>query len=71
MPLYEKVSFKTRLQSGNRIQIPTLVRWRYKLETYQILQVSIRCMSVWQWLSFTSSLLAVEDIFQENSSSYY
>ena len=41
MPLTEKVNFKTRLQRGNRIQVPKFVRWRYKLETDQILKVSI------------------------------
>jgi len=41
MPLLEKVVFIAVLQSGNRLQVPRLVRWRYKLETYQILKVSM------------------------------
>ena len=42
MPLTEPVTFKTRLQIGNRVQVPKYVRWHYKLETNQILEVSIR-----------------------------
>ena len=42
MPLTEPVTFKTRLQTGNRVQAPKYVRWHYKLETNQILEVSIR-----------------------------
>jgi len=40
MPLTERVEFKARIQKGNRIQLPKLVRWRFKLETNQILKVS-------------------------------
>ena len=42
MPLTEPVTFKTRLQIGNRVQVPKYVRWHYKLETSQILEVSIK-----------------------------
>jgi hypothetical protein len=41
LPLTELVSFKTRLQRGNRIQLPKLVRWKYKLEIDQILKVGV------------------------------
>ena len=40
MPLTERVEFKARLQRGNRVQLPKLVRWRFKLETSQTLKVS-------------------------------
>ena len=36
-----KVSFLTRLQVENRIQIPVEIRWRYKLEPGQILRLQI------------------------------
>ncbi len=39
--MLEKVVFNAVLQRGNRLQVPRLVRWRYKLETYQILKVSM------------------------------
>jgi len=32
LPLTEKVKFKTLLQHGNRIQVPKLVRWQFKME---------------------------------------
>jgi hypothetical protein len=35
LPLTERVEFKAVLQKGNRVQIPKLVRWRFKLETDQ------------------------------------
>ncbi len=41
MPLTECVEFKTVLQRGNRLQVPKLVRWKYKLESTQTLKVSV------------------------------
>ena len=41
LPLTERVEFKTLLQKGNRLQIPKLVRWKYKLESTQVLKVSV------------------------------
>ena len=41
MPLTEAVSFKCALQKGNRIQVPNLVRWQFKLETTQVLKVTV------------------------------
>jgi hypothetical protein len=32
MPLTEKVSFTAMLQSFNKVQIPKLIRWRFKME---------------------------------------
>jgi hypothetical protein len=40
VPLSEKVSFATKLQRRNRLQVSKYVRWKYKLETYQTLKVS-------------------------------
>lgn len=40
MPLTETVTFTTSLQKGNRIQLPRLVRWQYKLEPNQVLKVA-------------------------------
>ena len=47
MPLTQKVNFKTKFQKGNRVQIPKLVRWRFKLETDQILKVTVSVFGVW------------------------
>lgn len=40
MPLSQKVIFKTKLQSQNRLQVPKLVRWKYKLDS-KVLKVII------------------------------
>jgi bifunctional DNA-binding transcriptional regulator/antitoxin component of YhaV-PrlF toxin-antitoxin module len=47
LPLTERVLFKTRLQRGNRVQVPKYVRWHYKLEPTQILQVTVSILGVW------------------------
>ena len=47
MPLTERVDFKTRLQRGNRVQLPKLVRWRYKLESDQVLKVTVSVVGAW------------------------
>jgi bifunctional DNA-binding transcriptional regulator/antitoxin component of YhaV-PrlF toxin-antitoxin module len=41
MPLTEAVSFKTVLQKENRVQVPRQVRWHFKLEPTQVLQVTV------------------------------
>ena len=42
MPLTHSVSFKAAIGKGNRIQIPTLIRWEFKLESTQLLIISVR-----------------------------
>jgi hypothetical protein len=42
LPLTEAVSFKTLLQKGNRVQVPKLVRWQFKMETTQVLKVTVK-----------------------------
>lgn len=46
MPLTEHVEFKTILQKGDRLQVPKLVRWKYKLESTQTLKVSVLATGV-------------------------
>ena len=41
MPLDESVSFNAMLQKGNRIQVPKLIRWHYRMEPDQVLKISI------------------------------
>jgi hypothetical protein len=41
MPLTESVKFLARLQKLNRVQIPVEVRWRYKLEPGELLNVQV------------------------------
>ncbi len=47
MPLTEQVKFQSRLQRGNRVQVPNMVRWRFKLKSYQILEVTVGLLGVW------------------------
>ncbi len=41
MPLNQSVTFKTRLQKQNRLQIPKLIRLKYTLESSEILKVKV------------------------------
>ncbi len=53
MPLSKAVDFKTVLQRGNRVQLPKLVRWQFKMETTQVLKVSVKpANSFCDWESF-------------------
>lgn len=51
VPLTRKVSFKTMLQKGNRVQVPKLIRWQFKMDSAQVLKVSVTAVNVsisWQ-----------------------
>jgi hypothetical protein len=51
VPLAELVEFKAVLQKGNRFQLPKVVRWRFKLESDQVLKVTLTvvdCFGVWE-----------------------
>jgi hypothetical protein len=41
LPLSGRVEFKALLQRGNRVQVPRLVRWQFKLEPAQVLKVTV------------------------------
>ena len=51
MPLTEQVEFQTALQRGNRVQVPKLVRWKFKLESNQVLKVAVWA-GVISWKTF-------------------
>jgi bifunctional DNA-binding transcriptional regulator/antitoxin component of YhaV-PrlF toxin-antitoxin module len=42
MPLTPQETFKTKLQRHNRLAIPTLLRWRYKMQPGELLKVSLK-----------------------------
>jgi hypothetical protein len=46
LPLTETARFKIQLQKGNRFQVPTIVRWQYKLEISQTLNVEIELVNM-------------------------
>jgi hypothetical protein len=52
MPLTQEVTFKTLLQKGNRVQVPKLIRWQFKMETDQTLKVGIRRLGFWRPIQF-------------------
>ena len=52
MPLTQKVTFKTMLQRGNRVQVPKLVRWQFKMETNQVLKVGVSAINLWSGWQF-------------------
>src|SRR3990170_4596723 len=53
MPLTQKVSFKTVLQKGNRVQVPKVVRWQFKMDPEQVLKVTVNALNVWSgWETF-------------------
>jgi len=56
VPLTGSVSFKAMLQRGNRIQLPKLVRWKFKLEQDQVLQVSVATNSLYGWEYFYAKM---------------
>ena len=52
MPLTEKVTFTTTLQSANKVQVPKLIRWRFKMESDQALKVGVNFLDFhkgWQF----------------------
>lgn len=46
MPLTEKVTYTTQLQSTNKIQVPKLIRWRFKMEEDQALRVGVNFLEL-------------------------
>ena len=52
MPLTERVSFTTMLQSFNKVQVPKLIRWRFKMDAGQPLKVGVSFLGAhkgWQF----------------------
>jgi bifunctional DNA-binding transcriptional regulator/antitoxin component of YhaV-PrlF toxin-antitoxin module len=41
LPLTESATFRAVLQRRNKVQVPMLVRWFYKLEPDQVLRVTV------------------------------
>jgi bifunctional DNA-binding transcriptional regulator/antitoxin component of YhaV-PrlF toxin-antitoxin module len=41
VPLTSVVVFKAVLQKGNRLQVPKLVRWKFKMEPGQVLRIGV------------------------------
>jgi hypothetical protein len=57
VPLTQKVSFKTMFQKGNRVQVPRVVRWQFKMDTEQILKVTVNALNVFSdWQTFYAKM---------------
>lgn len=56
MVLTGQVEFKAVLQRGNRIQVPRLIRWSYKLEPSQVLKVSVHFERNWRSQEFFAQM---------------
>ena len=46
MPLNQNVIYKTALQKRDHLQVPKLIRWKYKLEPTEILKATITIVGV-------------------------
>jgi len=44
LPLTRRVSFKAVLQKGNRVQVPKLVRWQFKMDSQQVLRARVKAV---------------------------
>ena len=52
MTLTQKVTFQTVLEKGNRIQVPKMIRWQFKMDSNQVLKVGINALDLgrgWQF----------------------
>jgi cupin superfamily acireductone dioxygenase involved in methionine salvage len=52
MPLTEKITFTTTLERSDKVQIPKLIRWRFKIENDQALKVAVNFLEThkgWQF----------------------
>ena len=52
MPLTKKVTFQGTLENCNKVQVPKLIRWQFKMENEQVLKVGINALDLgrgWQF----------------------
>ena len=47
VPLTRTVTFQAVLEKCNKVQIPKLIRWQFKLETDQVLKVTVKLLNSW------------------------
>jgi hypothetical protein len=50
------VKFEAVLQKGNRLQVPRLMRWQYKMEPAQVLKVTITPLGFYANKSFLAKM---------------
>ena len=62
--LTHHVSFKIVLEKGNRVQIPKIIRWQFKLEPDQVLRVGFSVPDIFRgWQFFYAKMEKSGKIF--------
>jgi hypothetical protein len=49
LPLTQVVRFKAVLQAGNRVQVPNVVRWEFKMDHTQVLSVAVKVADQYEY----------------------
>jgi hypothetical protein len=57
LPLTSRVTFKVQLQNQNRFQVPKVIRWHYKLEASQLLNIKLSIFNSGYNESFLGKML--------------
>jgi len=57
MPFTETVRFLAKMQKLNRVLIPVEVRWHYRLETGELLNVRVQPVDSLRYEGFVAKLL--------------
>ena len=52
MPLTQKVTFQGALEKCNKVQVPKLIRWQFKMENDQVLKVGVKAQDTWKSSQF-------------------
>ncbi len=52
MPLDQEINFQAILEKGNRLQVPQLFRWQYKMEVNQVLRVGVNVHGGWVYRQY-------------------
>ena len=69
MPLTEKVTFTSTLERFDKVQIPKLIRWRFKMEGDQALKVAVNFLDLRKgWQFFYAKMRKDRRITVPNSS---
>ena len=58
MPLTKKVTFQSTLENCNKVQVPKLIRWQFKMENEQVLKVGVNALDLGQgWQFFYAKMI--------------
>ena len=58
MPLTKKVTFQSTIENCNKVQVPKLIRWQFKMEPDQVLKVGLNALDLGQgWQFFYAKMM--------------